>query len=113
MYRFEVFFDFGVESISFQGNDFRSGIGIVGDGRVVFRVKEMVDDVVGVVFGVRVGFDRVVDGEFVFRYDSDKGCNFVSFIRIWMSNGFGNFGWWVYSKCCYFGVGSCCSGCSQ
>ena len=46
-YRLEVLLNLGVEGTSLQGNDLRSGIGVVGDGRTALAAEETVDDVAG------------------------------------------------------------------
>jgi len=46
-HRLEVLLDLGVEGTSLQGDDLRSGIGVVGDGRTALATEETVDDVAG------------------------------------------------------------------
>jgi hypothetical protein len=70
--RLEVLLDLGVEGTSLQGDDLRSGIGVVGDGRTALAAEETVDNVTGRALGARVGLDRAVNGELVLLDNSNE-----------------------------------------
>lgn len=81
-HRLEVLLDLGIEGTSLQGDDLRSGIGVVGDGRTALAAEETVDNVAGRALGTGVGLDRAVDGELVLFDNSNESFRRVSLVQL-------------------------------
>lgn len=81
-HRLEVLLDLGIEGTSLQGDDLRSGIGVVGDGRTALAAEETVDNVAGRALGTGVGLDRAVDGELVLLDNSNESFRRVSLVQL-------------------------------
>ena len=70
-YGLEVLLDLGVKSASLQGDDLRSGIGVVGDGRAALGAEEAMDILAGGALG-GVLLDGAVDGKLVLGDNGDE-----------------------------------------
>lgn len=71
-YRLQGLLDLRVQSTGLEGNDRRSGVRVVGNGRAALGAEETVDRVAGsTVAGVL--FDGAVDGQDIFGDDGDEG----------------------------------------
>jgi hypothetical protein len=70
-YRLQVLLDLRVQSATLEGDDLRSSIGIVGDGRATLGAEQSPDGFAGGARALPL-LDRAVDGELVLRDDSDK-----------------------------------------
>lgn len=69
-YRLKVPLDLRVQRACLEGNDLRSGIGIMGNGRATFRAEDAVDvEARRSLAGVPL--DRALDDEFVLGDDGD------------------------------------------
>lgn len=76
-YRLQILLDLAVEGTSLEGDDFRGGIGIVGNGASTLGAEQPPDGVAGGTLALPL-LHGAIDGELVLGDDGDESCRGIS-----------------------------------